>query len=363
MLLSVARGLAQRGHEINLISCEEEGLFPAYRAVCKSCLRWRYPVFGLRRLPLLAFEAVLFGMRLRGIRVERLVAADVSQYGCFGAIAAASRIPLALHLGVNVEGFVRRMVWVGRVARAGVAPSAKTAQTWATAGWPKRRLHVVPNWVEDAGHGASAIERTGARAHLSLNDADQVILYLGRIIPEKGIGTLLKAWAGLAARGASAILVLVGTAPGWFGEAIDSMVKSLPMPRSRLLTPGPTDEPSVWIRAANLLVLPSEAEESFGLTPLEAILEGTLPIVSSAGFLPEIVGPENADLVFPKGDAEALARLLARWLPDSAEKRARTRALQERVAEKFNPDRGVDAYERILLDACSRPRAPRHSAV
>lgn len=356
MLLSIARGLFSRGHEISLMFEREAGLVPAYRAFCGNCVQVKYPLFGIRRLPLAAFEAFIFGRRLRRLGVDLLLAADVSQFGCAGAIAAASALPLSLHLGVNVEGPVRRMVWVGRVARVGVAPSSHTAETWAAAGWPRSRLRVVPNWVDQTELDRPSFVHAEARAKLSLRADEPVILYLGRIVPEKGIDTLLRAWAELGRLGSSAALVLVGTAPDWFKETIKTTLRALGVTVNRFLMPGPSDCPSVWFRAADLLVLPSEWEEPFGLTPLEAIVAGTLPLVSSAGFLPEIVGPENRDLVFPKGNPEALARLLERWLPDSSEKRQRIEALRVRVAREFCPERGVAAYEEILLGASGRGR-------
>lgn len=112
-------------------------------------------------------------------------------------------------------------------------------------------------------------------------------LFVSTIEPRKNIPILLEAYAELHRKMPSApALVLVGRI-GWLVEETLEAIKSTP--NVIHITNAADDDLPALYNGAAALVAPS-LYEGFGLTPLEAMACGTIPIVSSRGSLPEVVG-------------------------------------------------------------------------
>lgn len=141
---------------------------------------------------------------------------------------------------------------------------------------------------------------------------EHYLLYVGNLEPRKNLVRLVQAYAGLADKGGTR-LVLAG-ARGWgYGDlfqAVDQLGLS-----GRVLFPGfvPREELPLWYNGAQAFVYPS-LYEGFGLPPLEAMACGIPVIVSTAASLPEVVG--EAGLQVPPEDVQALTAALQRLLTD-----------------------------------------------
>lgn len=69
------------------------------------------------------------------------------------------------------------------------------------------------------------------------------------------------------------------------------------------------------LKASDIMLLPS-CQEPFGLAVVEAMLSRTAVIASDSGAIPEIITHEHDGLLFPAGDATALARTIQRLVAD-----------------------------------------------
>ena len=145
---------------------------------------------------------------------------------------------------------------------------------------------------------------------------DQFILYLGGFDVRKDVETLLQAWGELKRRGQTAPLVIAGGLPKAESAAVrDPRRQAAALGLTDVIFPGwiaAEDQPAL-LSAATVFVFPSRYE-GFGLPPLEAMACGAATVVANATSLPEVVG--DAALLFPPGDAEALADALGRLLAD-----------------------------------------------
>lgn len=137
--------------------------------------------------------------------------------------------------------------------------------------------------------------------------------YVGRLLPMKGIDTLLDAM-GLLPEGFR--LTILGGGPD--RERLDSRVEALGLGgRIDWIDTLPSTEVPARLAALSALVLPSRTtprwKEQFGRVLVEAMAAGVPVVGSSSGAIPGVIG--EAGLVFPEGDptrlAEALARLAA----------------------------------------------------
>ena len=168
----------------------------------------------------------------------------------------------------------------------------------------------------------------------------EYFVYVGRLVPEKGVKTLLDAWANIRAK-----LLVVGDGP----EAPRLHVAA---PRSVEFrgTLHPQEVTSV-IRRARAVLIPSEWHEGAGKVVLEAYAAGVPVLASSAGALPEVVQHEVSGLLLPPTDPAAWADGVERLLDDSESERMGI-AGRELWANRYSPEHGLanieTAYRRAM---------------
>ncbi|TDV18258.1 glycosyltransferase family 4 protein [Paraburkholderia caballeronis] len=136
-----------------------------------------------------------------------------------------------------------------------------------------------------------------------------VFLFVGRLSGEKGISTLLEAFARLYRRIPEVRLRLVGTGPQ--RAQLDEQVAALGIGGAVTFLGSLQDEPlSREYYGATCLVLPSRSEP-WGLVVNEALSHGCPAVVSeSCGCVPELVIDGVSGYTFPAGDAAALQRTM-----------------------------------------------------
>lgn len=178
---------------------------------------------------------------------------------------------------------------------------------------PRRPITVVPN-------GADAqvfMPRDAAEARRRLGIAEQgpVIAYVGKLVPRKGVDTLVEAMGILAARAAGAPrLVMAGI--GGLREPLERRAAELGVAdRITWLGKVPHDDVGWVMSAGDVFVLPS-LSEGLPTVVCEAMACG-LPVVATAvDGTPEIVDDPATGLLVQPHDAGGLAAALARVLDD-----------------------------------------------
>ncbi|HEX5147035.1 MAG TPA: glycosyltransferase family 4 protein [Conexibacter sp.] len=177
---------------------------------------------------------------------------------------------------------------------------------------------IAPQSVEADlfGRPVAADEIAAWRAAAGLPPDGPLVLYVGRLVPEKGVEVLLDAWRAVAAAAPDATLVAIGDGP--LADAFEAA------PRVRLLGPLARERLPVAYAAADALVLSSiptpRFREPWGLVCNEALHQGTPPVVTTAvgAAAGELVRDGETGLVVAPGDDEALADAIARLLADPA---------------------------------------------
>ena len=180
-------------------------------------------------------------------------------------------------------------------------------------------------------------ERAAARARAGARETDFLLLYVGRLVPEKGIDVLARAWD--EANLADATLATAGEGP-------------LTAPGTALGRVDKQDLPALYA-AAGALVLPSVRTATFtepwGLVVNEAMLQGTPVITSDAvgAAAGGLVRHERNGLVVPQGDAHALAQAIAALAHDPA-KRATLGANAQADVAPYTPQAWAEGMSRAL---------------
>jgi len=135
-----------------------------------------------------------------------------------------------------------------------------------------------------------------------------VVAYAGRFVPEKGLDTLIEAVARL---GQGVELWLTGNGP--HRPALEALSRELGIEeRIRWLEPVLPERMPELLAQVDVVVLPSRTtrvwKEQFGRILVEAMACKVPVVGSDSGAIPEVVG--DAGLIFPEGDAAALAECL-----------------------------------------------------
>ena len=152
--------------------------------------------------------------------------------------------------------------------------------------------------------------------------------------PLKGISTLLESFAKLRTERDLELLLVTRPEPGGRTE---QLIDQLAIGDAVSFVSGVSDEELVRLMGSAELACVPSLYEGFSLPTAELMACGTPLVVSRAGAIPEVVGPDGlcADLVTP-GDVDELTGALAALLDDPERRAAMGRAGRQRVEENFS---------------------------
>jgi glycosyltransferase involved in cell wall biosynthesis len=164
---------------------------------------------------------------------------------------------------------------------------------------------------------------------------EPVFLYVGRLSTEKGIDTLLEAFAQVRATVPRATLRIVGTGPRH--DALQASVDALGLREAVHFTGSLQDEPlSHEYYSAACLVLPSYSEP-WGLVVNEALAHGCPAVVSDrCGCVPELIVEGKTGFSFDAGNVPALRDTLLEALRQFADVEGTAKECIRNIA-RFDP--------------------------
>ena len=287
---------------------------------------------GLYRLARLAL-----GIR-REIRKQRI---DILYCGTSATLIVAmlarltgvrSRVVHIQERWVGPEAAVLRLLAGSATSRIAISQAVADA-----AGLRRPAPVIVENCVDDAATRATPADR-GDR---------QITRYVvaSRWNWWKGHATLLEAWERAGCPGH--LTVLGGPPP--VGDAVDvpALVDRTVSQPGTVDIVGEVADIAPYVAEADVLVLPSDQPEPFGLVVIEAFALGRPVIASRGGGPVEIIEHGRDGWLYELGDAASLADLLATLTPEEIDAAGRhARAAYDR---RFHPDR----YRRQIAEVLS----------
>lgn len=180
----------------------------------------------------------------------------------------------------------------------------------------------------------SGQEQAATREALGIPGSAPVLLFVGRITPDKGVRELMAAFRALKAAGSPAHLVLVGPFDSGSGVAQEISRRDIEGVADTHIV-GYTECPEAYLSTADILCLPSY-REGFGTVVIEAAAMG-VPTVGTDiyGLSDAVVNGVTGILVAPR-DATALANALASLLGNEKTRMEMGRAARQRSAALFD---------------------------
>jgi L-malate glycosyltransferase len=341
LLLSLARGLKQRGHR-QVIVCPED-----------SPLAQRALTDGQEVIRLGSIRTLR--ERLRGQRFDIVHAHD----------AKAQSISFSASIGLPVRRVASRQVaftprhplihrWKYSLTCHGViAPSQSVRRVLIAAGVPDTHIEVILPGIEILNELPDSVLRAEARAawgFSNLSNAEFVIGHAAAFTHEKGQDVALRAALLLAPGLPGVQMLLVGDGPE---RSQPAMIELARQASGIAQLPGFVNDLNPFYAALDLYIMPSRSE-AWGLTALRAMSHRLPVIASNVGGLPEAIEQGKSGWLVPPDSPEALAEAILDAASDPARlcefgRNARERAAQfpiERTVEKTE-----QFYLRLLADA------------
>lgn len=258
------------------------------------------------------------------------------QYGCYRNSRLAT-LPLAasvaLHRGLGT--------WTRQVD-AFIALTEFQRERMVNAGLPAHKVFVKPNFYP----GNPPVVPWAKRS--------ATVVFVGRLQAEKGVATLIKAWALWGPT--TPELRIIGD--GELRNDLENLAQGLPI---HFLGQLSSQQAQQEIAQSKLLVLPSECFEGFPMVVREAFAFGTPAAVSNLGPLPSIVKHGQTGVNFEPGNPESLLQVVrTAWLsPVLLEKLAHNarKAFEANYTEESNYHLLMNIYNPPQIkvkDECER---------
>jgi glycosyltransferase involved in cell wall biosynthesis len=202
---------------------------------------------------------------------------------------------------------------------------------------PQARVVELGNPVDPSRVAAPTQARPRIRAELGWAEDQIVLLFVGRLAPEKDLPTLLRAAARLRSGGANVSVAIAGSGP--LKDELRDLARDLEVPVDfrGFVNGQPLGE---LYAGADLFVLPSSSE-TWGLVVNEAMHAGLPVFVSDHVGSQPLIEPSVNGEVFPCGQAEALEASLVPYVSDSALRGRAAEAARRRI-ESQTIDNWID---------------------
>lgn len=205
------------------------------------------------------------------------------------------------------------------------------------------RIRAIPNGCDATIFHPQS--RADARDALGIDADSELVVYVGRLVPEKGLRELLDAMTSLAPHRPKLQLALIGDGP--MRAELEGRITADPALRVHLPGAQNPHEVARWMAASDLVTLPSYSEGHPNVL-VEALACGRPVVATPVGGIPEVVDAD-CGLLVPARDPAALSTGLRDALDRPWDKAM--------LSQRFS--RGWDAVAGDTLRACEEALAAR----
>jgi glycosyltransferase involved in cell wall biosynthesis len=349
-LADLANALTQRGHEV-------------YAAIpSRSPLReelYALPlqnIFTLRLRNALDITSALELSRLvREHRIE-IVHAHLARDYPLAALATRRNRKAKLVITRHVLFPLNKLhsVTLSHVARVICVSQAVKRVLSAQKIFDANKLNVIPNGIDFRRLDASLenFDREEFRKQMKIPPGSLLIGSVGEIKKQKGHEDFLRAASLVALEREDAHFVITGadsTSTGEHRASLERLIAELKL-TDRVYLTGWLDDVAPLLAALDVYVSASHTE-SFGLAIVEAMALGIPVVATATEGAQEIINRDDAGVLVPLGDVEAMAKALLRLLEDANARKDIGTSARTTARTRFSLATMVDETEKAYLEA------------
>jgi N-acetyl-alpha-D-glucosaminyl L-malate synthase BshA len=349
----LAKALADRGHQVHLVSTDPPFRLGDYQAglVFHQVNTPSYPLFREPQYVLSLANKVV--QVAREVRLEVVHAHYAIPHATAALLArqvleasghAVPRVVTTLH-GTDITlvgsdpSFSEIVAYSIETSNGVTAVSQSLREATRRELNVRREIEVIPNCLDCGIYRRREVP--GLRKRFAADDATRLVIHISNFRPVKRIDAVMEVFARIS-RAVPARLLLVGDGPE-LGMAyrLSRELDIAPL----VETLGAQEDVIPLLSAADLFLLPS-AQESFGLAALEAMACEVPVVASNVGGLPEVISNGVSGFLRDPGDLDGMAGDAIALLTDPVLHRTIADAARARVRDEFCVDRVVPMYER-----------------
>lgn len=293
-----------------------------------SSYRYEFLVNEAKRPGLARFDGVDtpgVGKKLRDGRFDAVLLMGWHRKCFLQALFAAKRIGLPVlvrgdsHLSSprsSLKLAVKRAIYPHflRLFDAALVVGKRNRAYWEHYGYPRERMFDAPHCVDNSffARNATSYARAELRSQLGLEPETKLILFAGKLVPFKRPLDVIEALGGARKLGMPVEALVAGAGP--LEGDLQARATAVDVPLHMLGFCNQTKMPAVYA-AADLLVLPSDGRETWGLVVNESLACGTPALVSDAvGCAPDLAELLGEHAIFRLGAIEDLVQKLCGFL-------------------------------------------------
>jgi len=235
-----------------------------------------------------------------------------------------------------------------KVVDAIIAVSKATKKLALNVGAPANKITVIYNAVDETMFTPRS--KSLCRQKLGLPQNSKIILFVGNLIPRKGVEYLIRALPIILTKIPNVLLVVIGDGPQ--RNELEHLAKELNLEQNIVFTGRiSTEKLCLYYGAADIFVLPS-LHEGHPMVLLEAMASG-LPVVATkvSGNMETVIHGKNGYLVEPK-NAHQLANAIIKILSERKQISKFGKASLMIYRKKFSEEKQIckiaEIYSRIL---------------
>ncbi len=344
--VQVVRELIEMGHQVKILTSDRYFPFHDYEKTVKKILGKRIRKPGLKRengflverKPILfeAFTRVFISDLYTAIekyKPDQIIVVGIATFTCFQVaqlknklkfklVIADSHLPSELNSG-NI--FIKKLFYfffrlffikaINSGADKVIALQDKSAEVIKTIYGVKKNILVIPNGTDTKLFKFSSKSRKSIRKELTINKNDFMIIYTGKIIKQKGIEILFKAFKQLYKKNKNIHLLLIGSGPNAYIQECFSLVDENCKSNIHLLGFKNHSELFKYYSAADIAVWP--LQESLAMNDAAAC---SLPFIANSTMGDKTRISNNNAFLYTLGNTKSLVNKI-RKLIDNKELR------------------------------------------
>lgn len=214
---------------------------------------------------------------------------------------------------------------------------------------PSEKIDVIPNGIDISRYEIN-VDRNNVKRRFGIDPSERIILFIGRLVPQKGVEYLIMAAPKIFGQHPEARIVIVGD--GWVKDNLWNLARSTGYPHKITFLGFLSDQDVIELTmSSDVLVIPS-IYEPFGIVALEGMAAGVPVVASNVGGLAEIIEHDRTGFLAYRENPDSIAwgvnKILsdfgyAQWLVQNAKKKVR-----EVYSWKAVASRTIEVYEKAL---------------
>jgi glycosyltransferase involved in cell wall biosynthesis len=214
---------------------------------------------------------------------------------------------------------------------------------------PHEKVEVIPNAIEVEKYTVE-VDRWQTRRRFGVGDHEKLVLFVGRLVPQKGVEYLIRAIPRISWRIHDAKFVFVGE--GWMRGHLEWLADQSGQRWRTNFTGFISDADLVALtKSADVMVVPS-IYEPFGIVALEGMAAGVPVVVSQVGGLAEVVEHDKTGVHAYARSPDSIAWGVERVLGDQGYRDWIVKNAREAVMQRFSwtavAEQTARVYKRVL---------------